>query len=47
MSKKAGVVKVRKAWFINPKTRVKKSEKAYSRSKKKKETQDEVKIWSP
>jgi len=36
-------VKVRKLWGINPKTRIKKSEKKYSRRKKAKELKDLLK----
>lgn len=36
-------VKVRKAWKINPKTRIKKSAKKYSRIKRKKELKDLLK----
>jgi hypothetical protein len=35
MGKKAKRIKVRKAWKINPKTKLKKSKKLYSRKTKK------------
>lgn len=36
------MVKIRKKWTINPKTRVKKSKKKYSRKKAKNEAKDEI-----
>lgn len=45
MDKKARRIKIRKAWSINPKTRVKKSKKIYSRKKLKKEIKNEIEIW--
>ena len=41
--KKKKRVKVRKLWNINPKTKVKKSAKKYTRAKKKKELKDLLK----
>ena len=38
-------IKVRRLWNINPKTRIKKSEKKYSRRKKKKELKDILKDY--
>jgi len=35
-------VKIRKHWKINPKTRVKKSQKIYSRKKEKKKIKNEI-----
>ncbi len=43
MKKKVKKIKVRKLWNINPKTRVKKSDKKYRRTKKKKELKDLLK----
>lgn len=39
-------IRIRKAWKINPKTRVKKSKKLYSRKRKAKEVQDEIEAWA-
>ncbi|MFH1479528.1 MAG: hypothetical protein ABIG92_07145 [Candidatus Omnitrophota bacterium] len=46
MVKKARPVKIRRSWSIDPKTRVKKSKKLYSRKNKKKDLKDEFKTWS-
>lgn len=46
MRKKAKRIKVRRSWTFNPKTRIKKSKKKYSRKNKKKAVRDEVKIWT-
>ena len=43
--KKKKKVKVRRIWNINPKTRIRKSEKKYSRHKKKKELKDILKDY--
>ena len=43
MKKKVKKIKVRKLWNINPKTRVKESDKKYRRTKKKKELKDLLK----
>jgi hypothetical protein len=45
MDKKARRIKIRKAWSINPKTRVKKSKKVYSRKRNKKDIENEIKVW--
>lgn len=45
MQKKAGRIKIRRSWCINPKTRIKKSKKAYSRRQKRKEVENAVEIW--
>ena len=37
MKRKSGIVKARKRWKINPKTRIKESKKIYSRKRKKQE----------
>jgi len=42
--KKAGRIKIRKAWSMNPMTRVKKSKKIYSRKKFKKGIENETEI---
>jgi len=42
MDKKAGRVKIRKAWAINPKTRVKKSKRIYSRKNKQKDIENKT-----
>jgi hypothetical protein len=43
MLKKAGrIIKIRKSWQLNPKTRIKKSKKAYSRKDKKRVIQNEI-----
>jgi len=44
--KKAGRIKIRKAWSMNPMTRVKKSKKIYSRKKFKKGIENETEIWN-
>ncbi len=36
------VIKIRKSWNMNPKTRVKKSRKVYSRKKQKKDIENET-----
>lgn len=38
-------IKVRKSWKINPRTRIKESEKKYNRTKKKKELKDILKDY--
>jgi len=35
-------IKIRRRWVINPKTRVKKSKKIYSRKKKRREIENET-----
>ena len=35
MQKKGERIKIRRSWMINPKTRIKKSKRAYSRKNKK------------
>ncbi len=46
MHKKVRRIKIRRSWAISPETRIKKSKKIYSRSKRKRITKDEVKAWS-
>lgn len=43
MKKKVKKIKVRKLWNINPKTRVKESNKKYRRAKKKRQLKDLLK----
>jgi len=43
VKKKVKKIKVRKAWIINPKTKIKESGKRYNRPNKKKELKDLLK----
>jgi hypoxanthine phosphoribosyltransferase len=45
-SKKIGRIKIRRAWAINPKSRVEKTEKVYSRKNKKRVIKNEIETWT-